>query len=85
VVLLGALTPALAAAQANIVGHWRGSLDVQGTSLPLIFHITGSGPQNRDEAIMGHRSFLVLADHLTRYNVLEAIRVALSEGGNDDA
>ena len=40
VVLLGALTPAVAAAQADIVGNWYGSLDVQGTSLPLIFHIT---------------------------------------------
>jgi len=27
--------------------------------------ITGSGPQDRDESIMGHRPFLVLADHLT--------------------
>ncbi len=28
--------------------------------------ITGSGPQDRDESIMGHQPFLVLADHLTR-------------------
>lgn len=28
--------------------------------------LTGSGPQDRDEAIMGHRPFFVLADHLTR-------------------
>src|SRR5690606_18856957 len=28
--------------------------------------ITGSGPQDRDESILGHRPFLVLADHLTR-------------------
>jgi hypothetical protein len=31
--------------------------------------ITGSGPQDRDEAIMGHRPFLVLADHLTRAGI----------------
>ena len=31
--------------------------------------ITGSGPQNRDEMILGHRPFLVLADALTRRGV----------------
>ena len=38
--LLGALTPAVAAAQADIVGTWHGSLEVPGASLPIIFHIT---------------------------------------------
>ncbi|MCX6306028.1 MAG: alpha/beta hydrolase [Bacteroidetes bacterium] len=28
--------------------------------------ITGSGPQNRDEELLGHKTFLVLADYLTR-------------------
>ena len=28
--------------------------------------ISGSGPQDRDEALAGHRPFLVLSDHLTR-------------------
>lgn len=28
--------------------------------------ISGSGPQDRDEALLGHKPFLVLADHLTR-------------------
>ena len=31
--------------------------------------VTGSGPQNRDESIMGHRPFLVLADYLTRKGI----------------
>ena len=31
--------------------------------------VTGSGPQDRDEALMGHRPFLVLADHLTRRGI----------------
>jgi pimeloyl-ACP methyl ester carboxylesterase len=31
--------------------------------------ITGSGPQDRDEALMGHRPFFVLADHLTRHGI----------------
>jgi pimeloyl-ACP methyl ester carboxylesterase len=28
--------------------------------------ISGSGPQDRDESVMGHKPFMVLADHLTR-------------------
>jgi hypothetical protein len=28
--------------------------------------ITGSGPQDRDESLAGHKPFLVIADHLTR-------------------
>ncbi len=28
--------------------------------------ISGSGPQDRDETLLGHKPFLVLADHLTR-------------------
>jgi pimeloyl-ACP methyl ester carboxylesterase len=36
---------------------------------PAVVLITGSGPQDRDEAIMGHRPFLVLADHLTRNGI----------------
>ena len=31
--------------------------------------ITGSGPQNRDEALAGHRPFLVLADAITRRGI----------------
>ena len=33
---------------------------------PAVVLISGSGPQNRDEELMGHKPFLVLADHLTR-------------------
>ncbi|MFN4033170.1 MAG: alpha/beta hydrolase family protein [Fimbriimonadales bacterium] len=33
---------------------------------PAIVFITGSGEQNRDEEIFGHKPFLVLADYLTR-------------------
>lgn len=36
---------------------------------PAVVLLSGSGPQNRDEAIMGHRPFLVLADHLTRQGI----------------
>jgi uncharacterized protein len=38
--------------------------------------LTGSGPQDRDEAIMGHRPFLVLADHLARQGIAVAMIVA---------
>jgi uncharacterized protein len=37
---------------------------------PAVVLITGSGPQDRDEAVMGHRPFLVLADHLTRQGIV---------------
>jgi len=31
--------------------------------------VTGSGPQNRDEELMGHKPFLVLSDYLTRKGI----------------
>ncbi|HQR05657.1 MAG TPA: alpha/beta hydrolase [Gemmatales bacterium] len=31
--------------------------------------ISGSGPQDRDESVMGHKPFLVLSDHLTRKGI----------------
>jgi pimeloyl-ACP methyl ester carboxylesterase len=36
---------------------------------PAVLLITGSGPQDRDEALMGHRPFFVLADALTRRGI----------------
>lgn len=36
---------------------------------PAVVLVTGSGPQDRDEAIMGHRPFFVLADHLARQGI----------------
>lgn len=36
---------------------------------PAVVLITGSGAQNRDEELMGHKPFLVLADSLTRQGV----------------
>src|SRR5688500_8208085 len=35
-------------------------------NFPSIILISGSGAQNRDEEIAGHKPFLVIADHLTR-------------------
>jgi pimeloyl-ACP methyl ester carboxylesterase len=36
---------------------------------PAALLISGSGPQDRDETFMGHKPFLVLADHLTRSGI----------------
>ncbi|MFO7575760.1 MAG: alpha/beta hydrolase [Bacteroidales bacterium] len=36
---------------------------------PAAILISGSGPQNRDEEIMGHKPFAVIADHLTRNGI----------------
>jgi hypothetical protein len=33
---------------------------------PAAILITGSGPQDRDESLLGHKPFLVIADYLTR-------------------
>lgn len=51
--------------------------------------ISGSGPQNRDEEILGHKPFLVLADYLTK-NGIAVLRfddrgVGKSGGKFDDA
>ena len=36
---------------------------------PAVVLISGSGPQNRDEELMGHKPFLVWADYLTRNGI----------------
>jgi uncharacterized protein len=36
---------------------------------PAVVLISGSGPQNRDEELLGHKPFLVIADHLTRNGI----------------
>lgn len=36
---------------------------------PGVVLLSGSGPQDRNETVAGHPSFLVLADHLTRHGV----------------
>lgn len=45
-----------------------GELTMPQTGGPFkaIVLISGSGPQDRDEALAGHKPFLVLSDHLTR-------------------
>ncbi|HSF46636.1 MAG TPA: alpha/beta fold hydrolase [Chitinophagaceae bacterium] len=40
-----------------------------GSNFPVVVLISGSGPQNRDEELMGHKPFHVLADHLTKNGI----------------
>lgn len=39
------------------------------SSLPGVVLISGSGPQDRNESILGHQPFWVIADHLSRHGV----------------
>src|SRR5690606_9408723 len=36
---------------------------------PAVILISGSGAQNRDEEISGHKPFLIIADHLTKHGI----------------
>ena len=55
----------------------RGTVSFAGTlttpsgtgPFPAVLLISGSGPQNRDSEIFGHKPFLVIADHLTRAGI----------------
>ena len=45
------------------------TLPESGEDFPAVLLLSGSGPQDRDEAAFGHRPFLVLADDLTRKGI----------------
>jgi uncharacterized protein len=57
----------------NIAGHAHltGTLTLpEGKGpFPVVLLITGSGPQDRDETIFGHKPFLLWADYLTRRGI----------------
>ncbi|NWF88205.1 MAG: alpha/beta hydrolase [Ignavibacteriaceae bacterium] len=38
----------------------------EGSNFPAVIMISGSGGQNRDEELLGHKPFLVIADYLTK-------------------
>ncbi len=40
-----------------------------GDPFPAVILISGSGPQNRDEELLGHKPFLVISDYLTRQGI----------------
>ncbi len=50
------------------------TLPVTGGPHPVALLITGSGSQDRDETVFGHKPFWVIADHLAR-NGIAALRV----------
>jgi len=52
---------------------------------PAVLLMSGSGPHDRDESIMGHKPFLVLADYLTRKGVvvLRADKRGVGKSGGD--
>ncbi len=41
----------------------------EGNNFPAVILISGSGMQNRDEELLGHKPFLIWADHLTRKGI----------------
>lgn len=43
--------------------------DTKGKKTPAIVMVTGSGPQNRDEEMLDHKPFAVIADYLARNGV----------------
>jgi hypothetical protein len=45
------------------------TLPTTGAPFPAVLLITGSGAEDRDETVFGHRPFLVLADYLTRRGI----------------
>lgn len=57
-----------------IIKNSKNALALSGTlsmpskdgKFPVVILISGSGPQNRDEELMGHKPFLVIADFLTK-------------------
>jgi uncharacterized protein len=56
-------------AAANIVLAGTLTLPAKEGVYPVAILITGSGPQNRDEELLGHRPFLVISDWLTKNGI----------------
>lgn len=54
--------------------------------VPALLLVTGSGPQDRNEEVVGHKPFLVIADHLTRagYAVLRVDDRGVGGSSGDD-
>jgi uncharacterized protein len=55
--------------QANITLSGTLTLPSEEGNYPAVILITGSGPQNRDGEVVGHKPFLVIADHLTKKGI----------------
>ena len=55
--------------KANISLSGTLTLPKKEGAFPVVVLISGSGPQNRNEEMAGHRPFLVLSDYLTRNGI----------------
>jgi alpha/beta superfamily hydrolase len=55
--------------EANIRLSGTLTLPSKGKNHPVVILITGSGAQNRDEEIFGHKPFLVISDHFTKNGI----------------
>ena len=55
--------------QAEVLLAGTLTMPEQTGNYPAVVLITGSGPQNRDEELFGHKPFLVLSDYLTRNGI----------------
>jgi fermentation-respiration switch protein FrsA (DUF1100 family) len=55
--------------QAEILLAGTLTMPEKAGTYPAVVLISGSGPQNRDEELMGHKPFLVLSDYLTRNGI----------------
>lgn len=56
-----------AKAKINLAGTF--TYPKVGTNFPVVVLITGSGAQDRNEEILGHKPFLVLSDYLTKRGI----------------
>ena len=55
--------------KANISLSGTLTLPKKEGDFPAVILITGSGPQNRDEELLGHKPFLVISDYLTKNGI----------------
>ena len=55
--------------KATLVGTLSYPTDYKKGKTPVVLMVTGSGQENRDEEIFGHKPFLVIADYLARHGV----------------
>lgn len=59
-----------ASAHVSLAGTLTYPTDFKpGQKVPVVLMVTGSGPQNRDEELFGHKPFLVMADFLARHGI----------------
>lgn len=56
-------------AKDNVTLSGTLSLPKKKGKFPAVILVSGSGPQNRNEELLNHKPFLVLADYLTRHGI----------------